>query len=41
MDTRTRGVKKTPYEFDGLAQDWGNSSALALDLLQSCTEPSI
>ena len=25
--------------FDGLVQDWGNSSALALELPQSCTEP--
>ena len=26
---------------DGLAQDCGNSSALALELPQSCTKPSI
>ena len=29
------------YKFDGLAQDCSNSSALALELLQSCTKPSI
>ena len=27
--------------FDGLVQDCGNSSALAMELLQSCTKPSI
>ena len=27
--------------FDGSAQDCSNSSALAMELLQSCTEPSI
>ena len=26
---------------DGLVQNCGNSSALAMELLQSCTEPSI
>ena len=25
--------------FDGLVQDYSNSSALALELLQSCTKP--
>ena len=25
---------------DGLAQDYSNSSALAMELLQSCTKPS-
>ena len=29
------------YHFEGLLQDCSNSSALALELLQSCTEPSI
>ena len=27
-------------EFDGLAQDCSNSSALAMELLQSCAKPS-
>ena len=27
-------------QFDGLEQDWSNSSALAMELLQSCTKPS-
>ena len=27
--------------FDGLVQDCSNSSALAMELVQSCTEPSI
>ena len=31
-------VKPYPY-FDGLAQDCSNSSALAMELLQSCTKP--
>ena len=32
----------TNYHFDGLLQDCSNSSALAMELLQSCTEkPSI
>ena len=29
------------YDIDGLAQDCSNSIANVLDLLQSCTEPSI
>ena len=29
------------YDIDGLVQDCSNSSALAVELLQSCTEPSI
>ena len=29
------------YNKDGLAQDCNNSSALAMELLQSCTKPSI
>ena len=29
------------YCFDGLVQDCSNSSALAMELLQSCTKPSI
>ena len=32
--------KQSEY-IDGLVQDCGNSSALALELLQSCTKPSI
>ena len=30
-----------PAHFDGLVQDCSNSSALAMELLQSCAEPSI
>ena len=26
---------------DGLVQDYSNSSALAMELLQSCTKPSV
>ena len=29
------------YYFDGLGQDCSNSSALAMELLQSCTKSSI
>ena len=29
------------YHIEGLVQDWSNSSALAVELLQSCTNPSI
>ena len=29
------------YHIDGLVQDCSNSSALAMELLQSCTKPSI
>ena len=29
------------HHFDGLAQDYSNSIANALELLQSCTKPSI
>ena len=29
------------YDIDGLAQDYSKSSALAMDLLQSCAKPSI
>ena len=29
------------HYIDGSVQDYGNSSALAMELLQSCTEPSI
>ena len=29
------------FDIDGLAQDCSNSSALAMELLQSCTKPSI
>ena len=28
-------------DFDGLVQDCSNSSALTMELLQSCAEPSI
>ena len=29
------------HDIDGLMQDCGNSSAFAMELLQSCTKPSI
>ena len=29
------------YDIDGFVQDWSNSSALAMELLQSCTKPWI
>ena len=29
------------YNFNGLVQDCNNSSALAIELLQSCTKPLI
>ena len=29
------------HHIDGLVQDWSNSIANALELLQSCTKPSI
>ena len=32
---------KIEPNFDGLVQDSSNSSALAMELLQSCTKPSI
>ena len=36
------GDKRSSHEhFDGLVHDCSNSSALAMELLQSCTEPSI
>ena len=28
------------WQIDGLPQDWGNSSALAMELPQSCAKPS-
>ena len=31
---------KSCYHIDGLVQDCRNSSALAMELLQSCTKPS-
>ena len=31
----------TTHDINDLVQDCGNSSALALELLQSCTKPSI
>ena len=36
-----KGFKECIYRFDGLMQDCSNSSALAMELLQSCTKPSI
>ena len=30
-----------PQYIDSLEQDWSNCSALAMELLQSCTKPSI
>ena len=37
---RMRMSVKCNHLNDGLAQDCSNSSALAMELLQSCTEPS-
>ena len=34
-------TKPLTYPFNGLVQDCSNSSANALELLQSCTKPSI
>ena len=34
-------IIKTNLHFDGLAQDCSNSIALAMELLESCTKPSI
>ena len=36
-----RGVSLTALYFDGLVQDCSNSNVLAVELLQSCTEPWI
>ena len=35
------GHSSTQLYIDGLVQDYSNSSALAMELLQSCTNPSI
>ena len=32
---------QTEHHIDGLVQDYSNSSALAMELLQSCTKPLI
>ena len=40
-DMFIREVKLSIRHFDGLVQDYSNSSALAMELLQSCTKPSI
>ena len=34
-------IKHLPEHIDGLVQDCSNPSALAMELLQSCTKPSI
>ena len=34
-------IKNQKFNFDGLVQDWSNSIALAIELLQSCTKPLI
>ena len=40
-----RGIRRflilIPFTFDGLVQDCSNSSALAMEVLQSCAKPSI
>ena len=42
LDTRDSSVKSVAVGYvDGLVQDCSNSSALAMELLQSCTKPSI
>ena len=35
------GTKENRHNIDGLVQDCSNSSALAMELLQSCTKLSI
>ena len=42
-EVNTKQAKQTWVwkHFDGVAQDWGNSISNALELLQSCTKPSI
>ena len=37
----TTNSPKSAQYIDGLVQDCSNSSALAMELLQSCTKPSI
>ena len=34
-------VKMYSFDIDGLVQDCSNSSGLAMELLQSCTKPSM
>ena len=34
-------LQYVPRNIDGLAQDFSNSIAIAMELLQSCTKPSI
>ena len=34
-------LQVTEHSMDGLVQDCNNSSALAMELLQSCTKPSV
>ena len=34
-------LEKTDNDIDGLVQDCSNSSANTLELLQSCTKPSV
>ena len=40
LDPHTN-VEKKILHTDGLAQDWSHSSALAMELLKFCDEPSI
>ena len=35
------GVHFIPYHIDGIVQHCSHSSALVMELLQSCTQPSI
>ena len=41
FDTDSGLFGDVKHHFDGLVQDCSNSSALAMELLRSCTKPSI
>ena len=41
QDARASTVPVMSEYFNGLVRDCSNSSALAMELLQSCTEPSV
>ena len=38
---KKNSIAKATHNIDGLVQDCSNSSVLAMELLQSCTKPSI
>ena len=41
IDKNVKIALKWKLHFDGLVQDSSNSSASAMELMQSCTKPSI